>query len=105
MEGGRKSTEDNSETEQTISSLPDFAQIFAFLQLFGNALHLLPVTLKDLEDFFAYGILQNTSNINVILGILIKSGVFLNGPHQNCFCVDPVPTFMYTDQLAMQIKI
>lgn len=91
MEGGRKSIEDNSETEQTISSLPDFAQIFAFLQLFGNALHLLPVTLKDLEDFFAYGILQNTSNINVILGILIKSWGFLNGAHQNSFCVDPVP--------------
>ena len=76
MEGERKSIEDNSETEQTISSLPDFAQIFAFLQLFGNALHLLPVTLKDLEDFFAYGILQNTSTISVVLGILLGPGCF-----------------------------
>ena len=39
----------------TISSLPDFAQIFTFLQLFGVALHLPPVTLKELEDFFSYG--------------------------------------------------
>jgi hypothetical protein len=70
MEGDVESIEENSGTEQKISSLPDFAQIFAFLQLFGNALHLLPVTLKDLEDFFAYGILQNISNISVVLGIL-----------------------------------
>lgn len=81
MEGSVKGIEENSETEQTISSLPDFAQIFAFLQLFGNALHLLPVTLKDLEDFFAYGILENTTNITVVLGILTKSIEFLNRAH------------------------
>lgn len=81
MEGSVKGIEENSETEQTISSLPDFAQIFAFLQLFGNALHLLPVTLKDLEDFFAYGILENTTNITVVLGILSKSIEFLNRAH------------------------
>lgn len=81
MEGNVKGIEENSETEQTISSLPDFAQIFAFLQLFGNALHLLPVTLKDLEDFFAYGILENTTNITVVLGILTKSIEFLNRAH------------------------
>lgn len=81
MERNVKGIEENSETEQTISSLPDFAQIFAFLQLFGNALHLLPVTLKDLEDFFAYGIFENTTNITVVLGILTESIEFLNRAH------------------------
>ena len=60
MEVQVEAIEGNRMKEQTISSLPDFAQIFAFLQLFGNTLHLFPVTLKDLEDFFTNGKYLNT---------------------------------------------
>ena len=63
MEVQLGSIEENSETDETVSSLPDFAQIFVFLQLFGEALHLSPVTLKDLENFFAYGKYQKTYEI------------------------------------------
>lgn len=42
-------------TTPTISSLPDFAQIYAFLQLFGTSLQLPSVTLRELEDFFSHG--------------------------------------------------
>lgn len=55
MEVQDKTTDGKKTTAPTISSFPDFAQIFAFLQLFGAVLHLPPVTLKDLEDFFTFG--------------------------------------------------
>ena len=57
-------------------------------------------------------ILQNTSNMSVVLGILTRYGMFPNRAHQKNFCDDPVPTFMYgaytnlvsAVQLAMQAK-
>ena len=50
-----ESTVDRSNESPTVSSLPDFAQIFVFLQVFGVSLNLPPVTIKELEDFFTYG--------------------------------------------------
>ena len=47
-------------TTPTISSLPEFAQIYAFLQLFGTSLQLPPVTLRELEDFFSHGKITET---------------------------------------------
>ena len=38
-----------------VSSLPDFAQIFLFLQKFGSLLMFPPVFLSDLENFFLSG--------------------------------------------------
>ena len=38
-----------------ISSLPEFAEIFLFLQIFGPLMKLRSVTLKALEDFFING--------------------------------------------------
>ncbi len=38
-----------------ISSFPEFAEIFLFLQIFGPLINLSAVTLKALEDFFIDG--------------------------------------------------
>lgn len=46
-------SQQNGQTDVSISALPDFAQIYAFLQRFGPLLGLPSITLKELEDFFS----------------------------------------------------
>ena len=46
----------NEERKVTsISALPDFSQIYSFLQYFGRFLQLPPITLNELERFFENG--------------------------------------------------
>lgn len=47
-----KSSENESES---ISALPDFAQVYVFIQTFGRQLKLPYVNLTDLEQFFIDG--------------------------------------------------
>lgn len=44
------------EERRTVSSLPDFAEIFIFLQGLGPYMKLPRITLEDLESFFGKGI-------------------------------------------------
>ena len=49
--------QDGQETLQSISALPDFAQIYSFLQYFGKLLFLPNITIYELENFFKEGVL------------------------------------------------
>lgn len=48
-------SQQNGQSDTSISALPDFAQIYAFLQRFGVMLQLPNVTLNELEEFFSRG--------------------------------------------------
>ena len=43
-----------SETEERrhVSSLPEFAEIYIFLEIFGPLINLTKINLKELENFF-----------------------------------------------------
>ena len=48
-------TQDGEKEAASVSSLPDYAQIFMFLRNFGSLLAFPPVSLSDLENFFLTG--------------------------------------------------
>ena len=54
METG-SSMEEEDQERRHISSQPEFAEIYIFLQIFGPLMNLSKINLKDLEDFFING--------------------------------------------------
>lgn len=99
---------DRNEVEElvSVSALPDFAQIYSFLQYFGRLLLLPKITLNELENFFEKGkrhevILLNYSRFGVVVKIvhdhrslIVIRNVFLNKAHLNTYqgCSCQLPT-------------